>query len=160
MDHGKEIRAICAIAVQQADLGHRDGNHERVVLFAGVSQVVHDERLNALSLLDSQSYVERVVWFGCFASNKPPDSSATGLNTLIKSGGALSDMGFQSAPDRHSHRAISRDLAAADNATTIEVTPVHCDEICHLRNSQIEQCERELAARSLSLDDNEWTVVA
>jgi hypothetical protein len=64
MDHGKEIRAICAIAVQQADLGHRDGNHERVVPFAGVSQVVHDERLNALSLLDSQSYVERVVWFG------------------------------------------------------------------------------------------------
>lgn len=115
--------------------------------------------MNALSWLDSQSYVERVAWFGCFAANNPPDGFATGLNALIQSGGALSDMGFwygySSAPDRRSHRAIARDLAAADNATTVEITPVHCDEICFLRNLQIEQCERELAARGLSLDDIE-----
>ncbi|KIJ89704.1 glycoside hydrolase family 128 protein [Laccaria amethystina LaAM-08-1] len=42
--------------------------------------------MNTLSWLDSQSYVERVVWFGCFTASNPPDGFATGLNTLIKSG--------------------------------------------------------------------------
>lgn len=116
--------------------------------------------MNAMSWLDSQSYVERAVWFGCFSSSNPPDSFATGLNALIKTGGALSDMGFwygySSAPNKRSHRAIARDLAAADNTTTVDdITPVHCDEFCHLRNAQIELYERELAARGLSLDDIE-----
>jgi hypothetical protein len=48
--------------------------------------------MNAFMWMDSQDYIERAAWFGCFTH--PPDSYATGLNALFNSNGGLSDLGY------------------------------------------------------------------
>jgi len=95
--------------------------------------------VDAFAWLDSQSYVERAAWFGCFESNNPPDNFAVGLNGLFQSGGKLSDMGkwYSSSKSKRSLRSRHRQIAARN--TTDSDGPVHCDSTCQLRNSQIEQ---------------------
>ncbi|KAJ7194036.1 glycosyl hydrolase catalytic core-domain-containing protein [Mycena pura] len=48
--------------------------------------------MEALAWLDTQTYVDRASWFGCFQS--APDGYATGKNALYNSKGELADMGF------------------------------------------------------------------
>jgi hypothetical protein len=48
--------------------------------------------MNAFAWMDSQQYIERAAWFGCFTH--PPDGYATGLNALFSSDGGLSDLGY------------------------------------------------------------------
>ena len=45
--------------------------------------------MNAISWLDTQSYVERVAWFGCFTTAL--DDFATGKNALLNKQGGLAD---------------------------------------------------------------------
>lgn len=119
----------------------------------GSSSQVKGFMMNALSWLDSQSYVQRVAWFGSFQSDKPPDDFATGKNALFtaSSKGQLSDAGYwyaySSKPDKRSLR--SRHHLYARNATEeIENVEdaVHCDETCTLRNTQLAEYAATLTA--------------
>lgn len=47
----------------------------------------------ALGWLESQSYVDRVAWFGAFAQNNPPDGFATGKNALFYAQDSLTSLG-------------------------------------------------------------------
>lgn len=95
--------------------------------------------MDAISWLESQSYVERVAWFGSWESSQPPDSFSTSKNALLNSEGKLNDMGYwysyTTYPNKRSIRSRHHALAAR-NATDDEA--VYCDEICLLRNAQIE----------------------
>jgi len=105
-------------------------------------QQVKSFMMNAISWMESQSYVQRVSWFGCFTSNNPPDGFATGKNALFNPGGSLSDNGFwysySSNPSKRSvqarHRILSRD---DDEEPTGPV--VHCDETCQKRKAQLDE---------------------
>ncbi|KAJ7708022.1 glycosyl hydrolase catalytic core-domain-containing protein [Mycena metata] len=113
--------------------------------------------MSAFSWMDSTGYVDRASWFGCFEASKPPDAYATSKNALLKDAGSLSDLGFwygyTSQPDRRAedlksrHHAIAARLAdAAPDAQPEEeeddgVPPVHCDEICELRNAVLDGYE-------------------
>jgi len=99
--------------------------------------------MDALSWLDSQPYAERAAWFGSFEVGNPPDDFATGLNAFFNNHGEISDMGYwyvySSQPDKRSLRSRHHRIAR-NNATTDPSPdhPVHCDDWCHRRNSQIE----------------------
>jgi len=40
--------------------------------------------VDAFAWLDSQPYVDRAAWFGCFDTNSPPDNFASGMNGLFE----------------------------------------------------------------------------
>lgn len=47
----------------------------------------------ALGWLESQSYVDRVAWFGAFPQSSPPDGFATGNNALFYAKNSLTSLG-------------------------------------------------------------------
>ncbi|KAJ7698254.1 glycosyl hydrolase catalytic core-domain-containing protein [Mycena rosella] len=107
--------------------------------------------MNAFSWMDSTGFVDRASWFGCFESSSPPDAYATAKNALFKTAGALNDMGFwygyTSQPDRRDvikarHNAVA--ARARDSETTDSgAEAVHCDDICKLRDAQMEAYEHD-----------------
>jgi hypothetical protein len=93
--------------------------------------------------MDTQPYVWRAAWFGAWST--PPDGFASAKNALFTSSGGLNDRaywyGYSSWYSRRSissHHNIARDEDNdEDKRDAPPVEPVHCDEICKLRNEQV-----------------------
>lgn len=105
--------------------------------------------MNAFQWLDTQTYVSHCAWFGCFESNRAPDSFATGKNSFFKPGGALSDMGFwygyTKHPNKRSFSSRHHLLSRADEDTLDDVDstdPGSC-EVCDKRTAQMDKWEKD-----------------
>jgi hypothetical protein len=117
--------------------------------------------IGAVTWMDSQPYIERFSWFGCFLKSNPPDGFATGFNGLFAASKQLADMAYWLGYTKSSastvkrsvdHSSLARRLTSRLNSTSIgddddvvdygvpkftgEVTD--CDELCQLRNGQLD----------------------
>jgi len=118
--------------------------------------------MNAVSWLSTQPYVHRVAWFGCFVNSNPVDGFASGKNAFFKPGGALTDMaywyGYSDWPNKRSvnsrHRLLIRDKEEEDDSEHIGELN-HCDEVCQLRNAQLEEYEKSHKRAETDIDARE-----
>lgn len=95
--------------------------------------------MNAFTWMDSQPYVQRAAWFGSWESTNPPDYFSSKLNALLRSGGNLNDMGYWYGYTQNiNKRSHSRHHLLERNETESAEDAIHCDEICVLRNEQLD----------------------
>jgi len=129
------------------------------VASGGSQEDIKKFAMDAISWLDTQSYVERVSWTGGFPSNDPPDGYATGKDAFFEPGGKrLTDLGYwyvdTDRPDkrdlRSRHHVLARNGTDTGDATDSPDDAIHCDWMCQARNAEIDDWEASVASREVA----------
>lgn len=128
-----------------------------VTASSGASQdQVKAFHMAATAWMETQSFVERAAWLGCYAITNPPDNFASNKNAMFNAGGTLRDLAYwyiytpaiskRSTFSRHHGRTLAIDPATYgkdydddDDEYNHYQDVTDCGDICELRKSQLDK---------------------